>query len=169
MLRNKTKPHAYSWLIWAITQGIAVSALLYGGGGWGGFGLIAGTILALSVFLLSLKYGSPNITRADTFILIAALSAILVWWQLESAFFAVLMVTAIDIAGYVPSIRKTYADPSSEILSTWIFFLITDIFSFLALSEYSVLTTTYLIGLGFANATLIAVYLWRRSIVKRAA
>ena len=169
MLRNKTKPHAYSWLIWAITQGIAVSALLYGGGGWGGFGLIAGTVLALGVFLLSLKYGSPNITRADTFILIAALSAILVWWQLESALLAVLMVTAIDIAGYIPSIRKTYADPSSEILSTWIFFLITDIFSLLALSEYNVLTTTYLIGLGFANATLIAVYLWRRSIVKRAA
>ena len=32
ILRGKTKPHVYTWFIWIITQGIALSGLLYGGG-----------------------------------------------------------------------------------------------------------------------------------------
>jgi hypothetical protein len=55
------------------------------------------------VMLLSLKYGTRNITRSDTIILILALAAVFVWVQLDNPLLAVIMVTLIDLAGYVPS------------------------------------------------------------------
>lgn len=114
IFRNKTQPHAYTWLIWAITQGTATVALWHGKGGWGVLPLLVGTMLVFTVFLLSLKYGTKNITRADTIILIAALLAIVIWWQLHNPLLAVVMVTLIDVAGYAPSLRKTFEEPWSE-------------------------------------------------------
>jgi hypothetical protein len=80
---RKTKPHTYTWLIWTMTQGTAVVGIWYGGGGWGGLNLTAGTFLVAGVFFFSLRYGTKNITRSDTIILIVALLAIVAWWQLH--------------------------------------------------------------------------------------
>src|SRR3989344_9392966 len=93
----KTKPHSYTWFIWAITTGTAVVGIWYGGGGWGALNLTVGLFFVVAVFLFSLKYGTKNITKSDTVILIAALSAIVVWWQLDKPLVSVLMVSAIDV------------------------------------------------------------------------
>ena len=67
---RKTKPHIYTWLIWTITQGVALLGLLYGKGGWGALALSISTILVFIIFLISFKYGTKNITKFDTIILI---------------------------------------------------------------------------------------------------
>lgn len=40
MLARKTRPHTYTWLIWILTQGIAVAGILRGGGAWGSLNLV---------------------------------------------------------------------------------------------------------------------------------
>ena len=72
VFKLKTKPHLYTWLIWLITQGTGISAIWYGGGGWGALNLTIGIIFVFFVFLFSLKFGTKNITRIDTFILVVA-------------------------------------------------------------------------------------------------
>ncbi|MFA6475705.1 MAG: hypothetical protein WCV88_05975 [Patescibacteria group bacterium] len=74
----KTKPHVYTWLIWAITQGTATLGIWYGGGGWGALSLTIGTFFIIAVFLFSLKYGTKNITKSDVMMLVISLCAILV-------------------------------------------------------------------------------------------
>ena len=103
---HKTKPHAYTWLIWTITQGTAVAGIWYGGGGWGGLNLAVGALFVASVFFFSLRYGTKNITRSDTVVLMVALLAIIAWWQFRQPLIAILMVSAIDIIGYIPSFRN---------------------------------------------------------------
>src|SRR3989344_589571 len=76
---RKTAPHIYTWLIWLITQGTAIAALIYGGGELGSVGLIAGAFLVLAIFLLSFKYGTKNITTVDTVLLVCSLLAVIVW------------------------------------------------------------------------------------------
>ena len=111
IFKKKTKPHAYTWLIWTITQGVATAGLLYGKGGWGALDLLIGTLFVFAIFLISLKYGTKNITKLDTIILIVALLAIIVWLQMRNPLIAVLMVTAIDFIGYFPSFRKSFQEP----------------------------------------------------------
>jgi hypothetical protein len=161
----KTKPHAYTWLIWAITQGTAVFGIWYGGGGWGALNLTVGTLFVIAVFLFSLKYGTKNITKSDTAILIAALSAIVVWWQLDKPLISVIMVSVIDVIGYVPSFRKSYQEPWSETLISWILFSVSNIFAILALKEYNLLTVTYLAAITSVNIALFLFCFFRRQFV----
>ena len=163
----KTKPHAYTWLIWAITQGTAVFGIWYGGGGWGALNLTIGTLFVIVVFLFSIKYGTKNITKSDTAILVAALSAIIIWWRLDQPLISVIMVSMIDVIGYIPSFRKSYQEPWSETLISWILFSASNIFAILALEEYNLLTVTYLATITSANIALFLLCFFRRKFVPK--
>ncbi len=116
-------------------------------------------------FLLSLKYGTKNITKGDTVVLIAAFLAIIVWWQLHNPLLAVFMVSAIDVLGYLPSFRKTFAEPWTETPVSWAIFSLANIINILALSEYNFLTLTYLVAITAANLILLTICLARRRVV----
>lgn len=163
----KTKPHAYTWLIWSITQGTAIFGIWYGGGSWGALNLTVGTIFVIVVFLFSLKYGTKNITKSDTAILIAALCAILVWWFLKQPLISVIMVSAIDVIGYIPSFRKSYQEPWSETLVSWVLFSAGNLFAILALNKYNLLTMTYLVAITLANVALFAICFFRRQSIPK--
>ena len=166
IFRKKTQPHSYTWLIWSITQGTAVFGIWYGGGGIGALEFTIGTVLTFIVFLFSLKRGSKNITISDTVILVSALLAIFVWWQLKNPFLSILMICVIDVLGYIPSFRKSYQEPWSETVLTWISFVVGNIFALLALQQYNFLTTGYIISISLANIILTVVCLIRRQVVK---
>jgi hypothetical protein len=162
----KTKPHIYTWLIWSITQGTAVTALWYGNGGtFAAIGIGSGALLTMFVFCLSFKYGTKNITGTDTATLIAALLAVLVWWKLDSPLIAVMMVAAIDGIGYLPTYRKSWFEPWTETVSFWSLFTLGNVLSLAALAEYNILTTAYLTTVTIASAILIAICLYRRRAV----
>ena len=163
----KTKPHAYTWLIWAMTYGTAAAGVWYGGGGLGALSLTLGTFFNISVFIFSLKYGTKNITRSDTFILFLALAAIAVWIQLKKPLVSVILVTAIDLIGYVPSFRKSYAEPWSEALAPWLLFSVANMFALLALTEYNPLTMMYLVAITIANMSLFFFCVLRRRFIPR--
>lgn len=46
--------------------------------------------------------------------LVAALLAILIWWQVDSDMYAVLLAIFINIVGYGPTIRKTHVNPAAK-------------------------------------------------------
>lgn len=158
----KTKPHIYTWLIWSITTGTAAVGVYYGGGGLGLINLAMMSVVTFGIFLISLKYGTKNITTWDTIILIFAILAILVWWQLHQPLLSVFMVSLIDVLGYIPSFRKTWQEPWSETLISWLGFTAGNIFALLALSQYNLLTTTYLVAVILASAILFFICLVRR-------
>ena len=163
----KTKPHIYTWIIWALTQGTATFAIFYGGGRLGGVELAIGVVLQIVVIIFALKYGTKDITKSDAFVLVIALLAILVWWQLKQPILSVALVSAIDVFGYIPTFRKSYKDPWSETLATWILFAMSDIFAILALSKYNFLTVTYLTSITVVNVSFFVFCTARRHSSKK--
>ncbi len=164
---KKTQPHIYTWLVWMITQGIAVAGLWYGGGSWGAVNLSIGLLLVLAVFILSFRYGTRNITKFDTATLLAALAAAAIWFLLNDPILAVLTATAIDLVGYIPTWRKSYQEPWSETINTWLLFVAANIASIFALSEYNLLTLSYITAIIFANLAVAAVCIVRRGTIPR--
>ncbi len=162
---KKTKPHLYTWLVWGITQGTATVALWHGGGGLGVVSLSVGTFLVCMIFLLSFKYGTKNITRFDTFVLISALLAIFVWWQMDNPLLAVFMVSVIDGLGYIPTFRKTFANPWSETTFFWATMIFVDILAMFSNSQYNFLTMTYLTTLMVLNFVVLMICVYRRKVV----
>lgn len=164
---KKSKPHLYTWLVWGITQGTAAVALWHGGGGLGVVSLSIGTFLVCMIFLLSFKYGTKNITRFDTLVLILALFAIFVWQKLDNPLMAVFMVSAIDALGYIPTFRKTFANPWSETTLFWATMIFVDILAMFSNSQYNFLTMTYLMTLMVLNFVVLMICVYRRKVLQQ--
>lgn len=166
IFKRKTTPHLYTWLIWGITQSIAAAASWDGGGKFGAVCLVVETILVVLIFCLTFKYGTKHITRGDTIVLILALMAIAVWWHMSNHLVSVLMATSIDTMGYIPTIRKAFAEPWSETLSFWSFMALANAFIIASSAEYNALTVTYAAVLSIANITVVTVCIIRRGVLK---
>jgi len=144
IFKKKTKPHAYSWLIWSIIQGVGVLAMLEGGASFGSMGLAVGTLLTFVIFLLSFKYGTRNITKIDTALLLACLVIIVVWLNQEDPLWAVVLVSLVDTIAYIPTYRKTYLNPQTETLFSYVMWVIANILSIMAMAHYSLVTMLYI-------------------------
>jgi uncharacterized membrane protein len=164
IFKKETTPHSYSWLIWAILQTIGVVAIIVGHGGYyGTLGIAAGALFCLTIFLLSLKYGTKNITKLDTFSFVMALVAILIWVFTKTPLYSVILISLIDFIGFIPTMRKGYEQPETETASTFFIASISNVFALLALSAYSISTTLYLCSLIFTNTLFVIILLYRRT------
>jgi hypothetical protein len=162
---RKTTPHIYSWLIWSILQITAVIAMVIDGAKYGALGLGMGALVSISVFLLAFKYGTKNITRFDTFCLIGALIAIAVWIFLDNILLSMVLITLIDFVGFLPTYRKSYEDPHSETAVLYAMSGIANLFAFLAISNYTIVTSLYVASLVLTNAICVLILIVRRKIL----
>lgn len=157
--KRKTQPHIYTWLIWTILQATGVIAMYNNGAGIGILALAIGTFFCAFICIISFKYGTKNITPFDTVCLVGALISIGVYVFLHQPLLSVILVSVIDFMGFLPTLRKAWAEPHTETVSMYAFFLISGMFSVLALREYTVITTLYpltLIGINsIASVTLV--------------
>lgn len=120
-LRKKTaKPHAFSWLLWAFLNAVVFAAQITEDGGAGAWaiGVCAGVNLLLGLY--ALKYGEKNMTRGDWIIFIVSLASIPLWMMTKDPLYSVLLVSAINMAGFVPTIRKSWAKPHEEVALTFL-------------------------------------------------
>jgi hypothetical protein len=163
IVKRKTQPHLYTWIIWSLTQTAATVAIIEGEGGiFAAVSIGAGAILALIVLLLSIRYGTNNITRFDTVALTIGLLATLVWWKLDHPVIAILMVSAIEGIGFLPTYRKTWHEPWSESLTAWVLFVAGNICALFALEQYNLMTTVYIATMTIASVLLILLSKHRR-------
>ncbi len=161
--RLKTTPHSYSWLIWTLLQGTGALVMLSGGAGFGVASLLAGTVLCAFIFLLSLRYGTKNITTFDTICFIGALIATGVWFFLHDAFLSILLISAIDFIAFLPTFRKAYEEPYSETPIMYLFAGIGEGFALLALTNITFTTSFYLITLVITNPLCAGIIWFRRA------
>jgi hypothetical protein len=114
MLLRRIKPHLYTWLIWGLAVGIAAAGRHVEHAGPGAWSMAAMSLSCLSIALLSLRYGERDITRGDLVALLACLAAVPLWYFTSNALAAIVLVTAIDLGGYYPTVRKSWLRPQEE-------------------------------------------------------
>jgi len=166
---RKTKPHLFTWIIWLISQSTATVGLLYGGGKFGSFSLIVGTITVAIVFLLSFKYGTKDITKSDKIVLVLALLGIGIWWQMKNPYIAVLLACVIDGVGCFPTLRKSFKNPWDETILFWGLMAVTNLLAIISNAQYNFLTVGYLATIFVANTGVALVCIFRRRAVPRKA
>lgn len=162
IVRKKTEPHMYSWLIWTILQIVGVAAQIKDGAGYGAWVLGVGAFFCFVIFLLSFRYGTKNISKFDLVCLIAALCAIGVYIFLKNPVWATIVVSVIDFVGFLPTFRKGFQEPFSETASTFVMSAVANVLSIVALQNYSVTTVLYIGSLFFTNSSFATMVLLRR-------
>lgn len=164
---KKTKPERASWLIWTALGLIAFFSQM-AKGATDSLWLTGGQTLAvLIIFLLSIKYGVGGLTKRDTKALIAALIGLIIWFITKEAAWALLIVIGIDCVGTLLTAIKSYEDPESETLSTWLISGTSGIFGALAVGVLHPILLAYPVYIIFANYLIVAMMcLGRRKLQK---
>jgi hypothetical protein len=130
--------------------------------------LTAGQTLAvLTILLLSIKYGVGGLTSRDIKALIAASIGLIIWYITKEAAWALLIVIAIDSVGTLLTAIKSYENPESETLSTWIISGTSGIFGALAVGALYPILLAYPLYIVIANYTIVLTLLLGKRKLKK--
>ncbi len=163
IFRNKTKPHAFSWLIWSIMEAIAFAAQTVKHGGAGAWVTGASALISFFIFLLALAKGKKDFPWFDWLALLASFVAILLWWLTKEPVLSVILITLADAAAFIPTFRKGYNKPFEETIAEYQLSTLKHLLGIIALQAYSISTYLYPASLVVTNASFVTLLLNRRS------
>ena len=168
ILQNKTKPHAFSWIIWASVTFIIFLAQLADGGGVGAWPIgISGVITLFVAILAYVKKTDHMIAKKDWIFFILAMSAIPFWYVTSNPLWAVVILTVVDLLGFVPTFRKAYSYPNEEQLIFYILISSRNLISIVALEHYSLTTLLFPAATALACIMFIQMVVYRRTTIKQ--
>jgi hypothetical protein len=162
IFRGTTKPHPFSWFLWALLASIAFAAQLVKGAGPGAWASGVSAVANFGICIASLVRGERTIKRTDWFCLGAALIGILSWLIVGDPSAAIVLVTATNSLAFAPTIRKSYERPGEETPSTYLLSAIKWGLACTALDTFSLTTALFPFSSFTLNAVLTAVLLRSR-------
>lgn len=142
-IKHKTTPHVYTWFVWGLVTSIAFCLQITHDAGPGAYVTLAAAIVTFIIFGFGLRQGSKNVTRTDLIFLVMSLLALILWLFAKKPVLSVLLVSAVDMLGFIPTIRKSWHKPHEETLISYMTNTFRFCLALLALDHYSIITTLY--------------------------
>ncbi len=154
VIKKRITPHPYTWLIWSIVSLVNFFGQVEKGAGIGALPTASAEIFTIIIFLFSLQYGFKNIVKTDTYFLIAALLGIVPWILTKDPTLSVIIVVAIDLIAFVPTLRKTWKNPKSETPLLYGMNVLRHILTLFSLGAYNIATTLHSIVMILTNSLM---------------
>lgn len=153
VLAGRARPHAFTWGIWALISAVVFAAQRGEGAGAGAW-LQGWMILSCSgTMVLGLTHGDRGYTRADWVALGFALASVPLWLATGTPLWSVVLLCAIDGAGFAPTFRKSWVRPREEPPLPYILWGVGALVSVAAMEVHTlaaVLYPLFLAGINFA-------------------
>ena len=163
IFRGTIRPHIFSWVIWGVTTLLIFLAQLEDNGGAGTWPIgVSASITIFIAYLAYLKRADVTITRADWLFFIAALLSLPLWYWTSDPLWAVILLTAIDVAGFGPTVRKAYQFPYSESLLFFALFTLRNALVMLALENLTLTTLIFPAVMLILCVLMMAMIAYRR-------
>lgn len=166
ILAGTIKPHVFSWLIWSTITIIVFFAQLDADGGIGAWPIGVSAVITVYIACLALlKRSDLSITLLDWMFLFSALASVPLWYFSSDPTWSVIVLTVIDLLGFGPTIRKAYHFPHEESLAFFFLFFLRNMFTLLALEQYSVATMLFPLAISGACILLFILVIYRRRVL----
>lgn len=167
IIRGKTKPHLYSWLIWALITGIVFIGQHAEGAGAGAWVTGITTCINFVICLLAFKWGTSDITLSDKICLASALAILVLWMISDSMLLSIVLVTIVDVLAFVPTIRKILKAPHQETFITYPLSSIRCLLGLMAIANYSLVTCIYPLAMLAMYTLITGILLYERPVLMR--
>jgi len=161
VIKKRIQPHPYTWFIWAIVSGVTFFGQVARGAGVAAIAFGASEVFTIIIFLFSLQYGFKNIPKNDSYFLVAALLGIVPWVILKDPTWSVIVMVAIDLVAFIPTLRKAWYKPKTESPILYGSNTLRHSFALLALSSYNIATTLHSIAMIVTN-TIMTCFILRK-------
>ena len=159
ILQGKTKPNRASWFIWASVSIGLLASYHYSGATTTIWLTISYTIIPLSIFLLSLKYGVGGYTALDVICISGAVLGLILWRLTHSPEVALYLNVLVDGLGFIPTLKKAYLNPESEDRLAWSIATVANILNVSALTTWRLKIALFPIYNFAFNAAVITLLL----------
>jgi hypothetical protein len=164
---GKTKPHVFSWFVWAVVNWTAFFAQLVTGGGVGSWITGTNALLCTLVAVLALFRGEKEIARSDWYSLAGAMAGVLGWVLTKNPLIAVILVSLTDYFAIYPTFRKAYYKPYEENAFSFGIDLIKFVLELMALESFNLTTSLFPITILVNDTVLVGMILIRRKVIKK--
>jgi len=169
IIKRRVKPHVLSWLGWGFITAIGAFAMLAEGSTWAVALIFANTVMCsiIAFSAIATKAGVWSTGIKDYVFFGAGLLGILLWQTLDMPILALVCAILADLAFGIPTIVKTFKDPSTETPFPWAMSVVAEIFGLLALKELSFHEVAYPVYLFIFDITifLIILKIFKRKII----
>lgn len=166
ILNGKTKPHAFTWLVWCVMSTVAFFSQVSDGGGVGTWVLAFTAIMNFIIFVFAIYYGETQISNMDWFCLMGAFLGVALFTFNDDPPMSLLIISAVDIIGFIPTVRKSMINPYQETISTFSITSLKYLFAIAALENYTFITVYYPSVVGVMNALFVFLLMYQRRHVK---
>ncbi len=164
IFKGRTKPHAFSWLLWGVLTGMIFVAQMLKGGGAGGWVTGVSSIVCFIIGFSALYVKDERgFSVFDWTFLAIATVALLSWLFTKNPTYSVVLVTFIDVLGYGSTLKKGYTKPHEEMITSFALNSLKYAVALFALQSYSVATWLYPAALVFMNGLVAAMVAYRRT------
>lgn len=166
--QGKTKPHAFSWIIWASVTFIVFLATLTDKGGAGAWPIgVSGLITLYVAFLAYTKKSNRMISNIDWLFFILAMTSLPLWYFTSNPLWSVIILTTVDLLGFVPTFRKSYNQPYEEQLTFFNLMASRNIIVIVALENYSITTLLFPATTAIACILFVLMVIIRRTKINK--
>lgn len=166
ILKGKTKPHAFTWLIWTILSIVGFAAQISDNAGPGAYMNLVNITIGIYIIFVGFKYKS-NIVKSDYISLIVSLLTIPLWIITKNPLWSIILIIIIDIFAFIPTVRKSLINPYSETIETYFINSFKHLLSISALTRYTPITSLYSSYLVFINSVFGIILIIRRKQIKK--
>lgn len=162
IIKGKTHPHIYSWLLWGLLGVLVFALQVLGRAGPAAFVTLTASLMCVGVVTLSLRHGKRDITPIDTIVALLSLVAMIFWLLVKEPVISIFFAVAADLLAFEPTVRKSWRKPYSETLSLYVTSSLRFCLAVLAIREYSLLSTLWPAAWVVANGAFAGMLIIRR-------
>jgi hypothetical protein len=143
--RRKVRPHVLSWAGWAFITALGGSAMLASGSTWAAAIVFANTVLCVSIvgYSITRKVGVWSTGPQDGVFFGLGIIGLILWQVLNEPVIALVFAILADLFFGLPTIIKTYKDPSSETPFVWAMAALSGMLSLFALRNFAFSEAAY--------------------------
>jgi hypothetical protein len=142
---RRVRPHVLSWIGWSFITALGASAMYASGSTWATAILFANTVLSASIagYAIMRKVGVWSTGPQDAVFFALGMIGLTLWQLLNAPALAIIFAISADFFFGLPTIVKTYKDPSSETPFVWAMATISGVLSMFALRNFEFSEAAY--------------------------
>ena len=161
---GRTKPHAFSWVVWTLVAVVVFLAQLAGRGGAGAWPIGASGLVTAYIAVWAYRNRTDvSITRTDWVFFAIAVAALPCWLLTSDPLLAVALLTAVELVGFGPTFRFAFGRPHDERIGFYFLGAVRNALAIAALEHYSLITVLFPAAKGIVCVMLVAVIGYRRA------
>lgn len=163
MIKEQTKPHLASWILWTIWPMIAFAAAISQGVAWAAIPTFVSGFVSLCVVIaqLTLRQADWKIRPVDCLFGALSITAVCLWLVTDKPNIALVLSIVGDFASTVPVLIKSWRFPKSESILAYAICGLNAMTSFLFVVHWNFEEIAYPIYLVLFNLFIIFLFLIR--------